>query len=118
MLGWLVWDYYSGNLTANPLQAATQRTGKYALILLVSSLACTPLNILFGWKTALNLRRMLGLYAFMFAVMHMLIFVGLDYGFPVAGPGLQALYLGGADYADYSYPVSCYFVSMVDEAAG
>jgi len=81
MLGWLVWDYYSGNLTANPLQAATQRTGKYALILLVSSLACTPLNILFGWKTALNLRRMLGLYAFMFAVMHMLIFVGLDYGF-------------------------------------
>lgn len=81
MLGWLVWDYYSGNLTANPLQAATQRTGKYALILLVSSLACTPLNILFGWKTALNLRRMLGLYAFMFAVVHMLIFVGLDYGF-------------------------------------
>lgn len=81
MLGWLVWDYYSGNLTANPLQAATQRTGKYALILLVSSLACTPLNTLFGWKTALNLRRMLGLYAFMYAVMHMLIFVGLDYGF-------------------------------------
>ena len=81
MLGWLVWDYYSGNLTANPLQAATQHTGKYALILLVASLACTPLNTLFGWKTALKLRRMLGLYAFMFAFMHVLIFVGLDYGF-------------------------------------
>lgn len=81
MLGWLAWDYYNGNLTANPLQAATQRTGKYALILLVSSLACTPLNTLFGWKSALKFRRMLGLYAFMFAILHMLIFVGLDYGF-------------------------------------
>ncbi|OGO33934.1 MAG: hypothetical protein A2Z16_03525 [Chloroflexi bacterium RBG_16_54_18] len=80
-LGWLIWDYYSGNLTANPLQAATQRTGKYALILLVASLACTPLNTLFGWKMSLKFRRMLGLYAFMFAVIHMLIFVGLDYGF-------------------------------------
>src|SRR4030067_1955933 len=81
LLGWLVWDYYSGNLTVNPLQAATQRTGKYALILLVASLACTPLNTLFGWKMSLKFRRMLGLYAFMFAVIHMLIFVGLDYGF-------------------------------------
>ena len=80
-LGWLIWDYYNGNLTANPLQAATQRTGKYALIMLVSSLACTPLNTLFGWKIALKFRRMLGLYAFMFATIHMLIFVGLDYGF-------------------------------------
>ena len=81
LLGLLVWDYYSGNLTVNPFQAATQRTGKYALIMLVASLACTPLNTLFSWRYALKLRRMLGLYAFMFASIHMLIFVGLDYGF-------------------------------------
>lgn len=81
LLGWLVWDYFTGNLTANPLQAATQRTGKLALIMLVASLACTPLNTLFGWKPALKIRRMLGLYAFMFGFIHMLIFVGLDYGF-------------------------------------
>ena len=40
---WLVWDYAGGNLTANPIQAATLRTGKTALILLVLTLAVTPL---------------------------------------------------------------------------
>jgi methionine sulfoxide reductase heme-binding subunit len=81
LLAWLVWDYYAGKLSLNPLQVATQRTGKYALIMLVASLACTPLNTLFAWREALKLRRLLGLYAFFFAVIHVLIFVGLDYGF-------------------------------------
>lgn len=80
-LAWLIWDYMTGNLSVNPFQAATQRTGKLALIMLVASLACTPLNTFFGVKIALKVRRLLGLYAFMFAVLHMLIFVGLDYGF-------------------------------------
>ena len=77
---WLLWDYYTGNLTINPIQAATQRTGKYALILLVLSLAATPANTLFGFRQALKVRRALGLYAFMYAAIHLTIFVGLDYG--------------------------------------
>lgn len=80
-LAWLVWDYLTGNLSVNPLQAATQRTGKFALVTLISSLACSPLNTFFGLKIAIKVRRLLGLYAFMFACIHMLIFVGLDYGF-------------------------------------
>lgn len=77
----LVWAYFTGNLTVNPIQALTQRTGKFALVFLVLSLACTPANILFGFRQALKVRRALGLYAFGFALSHLFILVGLDYGF-------------------------------------
>ncbi len=77
----LVWDFYNNNLTFNPIQEATLRTGKTALVLLVLSLACTPMNTLFGWRGVLRVRRPLGLYAFFYASVHFLIFVGLDYGF-------------------------------------
>jgi sulfoxide reductase heme-binding subunit YedZ len=81
LAAWLIWDAWMGNLTVNPIQAATQRTGKYALVLLVLSLACTPLNTLFGFRQALTVRRLLGLYAFLFAATHFAIFVWIDYGF-------------------------------------
>ena len=77
----LIWDYFQDNLTVNPIQEITFRTGKYALVLLVLSLACTPLNTLIGFREALRLRRPLGLYAFMYASFHFLTFIGLDYGF-------------------------------------
>jgi sulfoxide reductase heme-binding subunit YedZ len=51
------------------------------MVLLVLSLACTPVNTLFGWRQALKLRRPLGLYAFLYAFAHFLIFAGLDYRF-------------------------------------
>jgi methionine sulfoxide reductase heme-binding subunit len=81
LVAWLARDAWTGNLTVNPIQAAEQRTGKDALILLVLSLACTPLNTLFGWRQALTVRRSLGLYAFMFAALHFTIFIWIDYGF-------------------------------------
>lgn len=80
-LAWLVWDWWANRLTVNPIQDLTFRTGKPALILLVLSLACTPLNTLFGFRQVLPLRKPLGLYAFMYVSLHFLIFVGLDYGF-------------------------------------
>jgi sulfoxide reductase heme-binding subunit YedZ len=78
---WLVWAYNAHRLTVNPIQNATQRTGKYALVLLVLSLACTPLNTLLGWKEVIKVRRPLGLYAFIYTAIHFLIFSGLDYAF-------------------------------------
>jgi sulfoxide reductase heme-binding subunit YedZ len=51
------------------------------LVFLVLSLACTPINSVFGYRPVLRLRRTLGLYAFMYVALHLLIFVGLDYGF-------------------------------------
>lgn len=79
-LAWLGWEYLTHNLTVNPIQAATQRTGKDALTLLVLSLACTPLNSLFGLRAALRVRRALGVYAFLYASLHLFIFAVLDYG--------------------------------------
>jgi len=77
----LVVNWTQDNLTFNPIQALELRTGKYALVLLILSLACTPLNTVFGFRQALKVRRPLGLYAFLYASLHFLIFIGLDYQF-------------------------------------
>ena len=76
----LLLDYFLGNLSVNPIQDIEQRTGRAAITLLVLSLMCTPLNTLFGWKELLKRRRALGLYTFMYASIHVLIFLDLDYG--------------------------------------
>ncbi len=80
-LALLVWDFTQDRLTVNPIQEITLRTGSYSLILLVLSLACTPAGTMFGLKSLLRLRRPLGLYGFMYASLHTLNFIGLDYGF-------------------------------------
>ncbi|MFC1936222.1 sulfite oxidase heme-binding subunit YedZ [Chloroflexota bacterium] len=80
-LGLLIWDYFTNNLTFNPIQEATLRTGKTAIVLLVLSIAATPLNTLFKFRQALKVRSALGLYTFFFAALHGLIFIGADYGF-------------------------------------
>ena len=80
-LAWMIWDFLTDNLTANPIQDITFRTGKDALVLLVLSLACTPLNTVLGFREGLKVRRALGLYAFLYVCLHFLTFVGLDYGF-------------------------------------
>jgi sulfoxide reductase heme-binding subunit YedZ len=78
---WLIFNAWQGNLTADPIRASILRTGKIALVLLVLSLACTPLNSIFGFKPALRVRRLLGDYSFMYVCLHFAIIVSLDYGF-------------------------------------
>jgi len=80
-LAWLLWAYWQGLFIIDPVREITTRTGKTALILLILSLACTPMNTMFGFKQALRVRRPLGLYALMYAGLHFLTFLGLDYGF-------------------------------------
>ena len=80
VLVFLIFDFFTGNLSANPIQELEQRTGRHAITLLVLSLACTPLNTLFKWPELLRRRRALGLYAFMYATIHVLIYMDLDYG--------------------------------------
>jgi sulfoxide reductase heme-binding subunit YedZ len=76
----LLFEAFAGGLTANPIQHIEQRTGRAALTLLFLSLTATPLHGLFGWREPLQYRRTLGLYAFMYAVIHVVIFADLDYG--------------------------------------
>ena len=80
-LVWLIWDFFQGNLGPDIIREATLRTGKAALIMLIASLACTPINTIFKFKQVLKLRRPLGLYSFMYASIHFAIFIGVDYFF-------------------------------------
>ena len=77
----LIFDALNDNLTFHPIQAATQRTGGAAIILLGLSLACSPLSTYLQWKMAIKLRRPLGLYAFLYAAVHFTLFVAVDFGF-------------------------------------
>jgi methionine sulfoxide reductase heme-binding subunit len=79
----LIFDSLTNNLTVNPIQYLTVRTGKFALVMLILSLACTPVNTLFGFRQALKVRRPLGLYAFFYATLHFLIFLVVDYSLNV-----------------------------------
>lgn len=79
-LAWLLWDYNAGNLTVNPIQDITFRTGKPALVLLVLSLAVTPLQTILNWREIVPTRKWLGLYAWCYVSIHFLVFIGLDYG--------------------------------------
>jgi sulfoxide reductase heme-binding subunit YedZ len=83
-LALLLFDAAMGRLSVNPIQDLTLRTGKPALYLLMLCLACTPANLLLGWKWAVALRKPLGLYGFLYVCLHLLIFVALDYGLNLA----------------------------------
>lgn len=74
----LVADAINGNLTANPIENLTHRTGWWALVLLMVTLAITPVRRLFGWNRPVRYRRMLGLFAFFYASLHVAIYFGLD----------------------------------------
>lgn len=76
----IVYGVLTNHLTANPIQQMEIRTGRHAIALLVLSLACTPLTTLTGWRELLKRRRALGLYAIMYAVLHVIIFIDLDNG--------------------------------------
>ena len=77
----LIWDYIQGNLSANPIRDIQLRTGATAINLLMLTLACKPTSILTGFKAVLSLRRPLGIYAFIYVLLHFINFVGLDYSF-------------------------------------
>ena len=74
----LIFYYLRDDLTANPIRYLTLRTGMVGLILLVASLACTPVSILFGWRQAIQIRRTFGLYAFMYITLHLLVYAVVE----------------------------------------
>ncbi len=81
--GWLAWDVAAGNLSANPIEDITHRTGDWTLRLLLVTLAVTPLRRLSGLTALLKLRRMLGLFAFFYACLHFTTYIWLDQQFTV-----------------------------------
>ena len=75
-----MYEWTTGTFSINPIQELEQRTGRHAITLLVLSLMCTPINTIFKWSEPIKRRRTLGLYAFLYATIHVIIFVDLDYG--------------------------------------
>lgn len=69
-----------GTLGADAVAEGLNRLGLLALIFLVASLACTPLQTLTGKAWPIKLRKMLGLYAFFYAALHLGTYAGLDQG--------------------------------------
>jgi sulfoxide reductase heme-binding subunit YedZ len=74
----LSWDAARGDLTANPIENLTHRTGFWALTLLLVTLSVTPIRRLTGWNRVIQYRRMIGLFAFFYACLHVAIYFGLD----------------------------------------
>ena len=77
----LFYGYYTNDLTANPGDYITDQTGTWALAMLVISLTVTPLRRLTKWNELIKLRRMLGLFSFFYATLHMLTWVVLFHYF-------------------------------------
>lgn len=80
----LLWGIFTDNLGVNPVETLTEETGIWALRFLLVTLAITPLRRLSGWSWLTQLRRMLGLYAFFYAVLHFLVYLVFDQGFSLA----------------------------------
>src|SRR5665648_104569 len=74
----LGWDTATGGLSVDPVRDLTQRTGKDAFVLLVLSLAVGPAVRLTGLRLVSPLARTFGIYAFGYAALHLLVFVGVD----------------------------------------
>lgn len=77
-LAWLLWQWWAGGLGANPIEATTRFLGDWALRLLLVTLAITPARELSGWQRLAAFRRMLGLFAFFYASLHVGSYVVLD----------------------------------------
>lgn len=78
---YLLFRTFTGRLTANPIEDITLTTGIWALRFLVVTLAITPLRRVTGWNRVIQYRRMLGLFAFFYATLHVATFVVLDHYF-------------------------------------
>jgi sulfoxide reductase heme-binding subunit YedZ len=90
----MIWQFQTGNLGADPVNTLTHETGDWTVYMLLLSLAITPVRRLspkLAWLV--RFRRMLGLYAFFWATLHLLTYVLLFSGFDLVG-ALTALRAG------------------------
>ena len=77
-LAWLGWLIANQDLTANPAEFMNRYLGEWAIRILWVALAVTPVKILTGWKQVLLFRRLIGLFAFFYVVLHVTSYVAID----------------------------------------
>lgn len=77
-MAWTVWLAGTGGLGPEPIAEAVRQSGLWALRFLLLALAVTPLRILTGLSALARFRRMIGLFAFFYALLHVATYVGID----------------------------------------
>lgn len=89
-LGWLIFALYSDTnlgtqyMTADPVQKLDRELGDWALIMIITTLAVRPVSELAGIRDMIAYRRMIGLYAFFYALLHVSSYVGINLQFELA----------------------------------
>ena len=77
-LAFLAFDAYRGALGANPIEFFLRTTGVLTLVFLLITLSITPLRKMSGWNSLVKYRRMLGLYSFFYAALHLVTYSVFD----------------------------------------
>ena len=77
-LALLLWDTAHKNVGPNPLEFATRTTGTLTLVFLLLTLAITPIRKIIGLNWLTKFRRMLGLFAFFYAFLHLTTYIWFD----------------------------------------
>jgi sulfoxide reductase heme-binding subunit YedZ len=77
----LVWLGFNDDLTANPVEFVERSTGYWTLFMLLVTLSLSPIRLLTGRTWQLQYRRMLGLFMFFYACLHLSTYIWLDYSF-------------------------------------
>ena len=80
-LGYLIACFATDNLGTNPIDFVTRTLGDWTLRILLTSLAMTPLRILTGSAIPIVFRRLLGLFAFAYVILHFSVWIVLDFFF-------------------------------------
>ncbi|MFY7866399.1 sulfite oxidase heme-binding subunit YedZ [Roseateles sp.] len=90
-LAYLIWGAAAGQLGANPAEALIRQLGEWALRALCLTLAITPLRSILNWPFLARFRRMLGLFTFFYASLHLLAYGWLDMGLELTDIGRDIL---------------------------
>lgn len=83
----MAWRLAQGTLGADPIAVALNQLGYLAILFLTATLLCSPLKLAFGWTWGIRLRRMLGLFAFFYATLHLATYALIDQALDVATIG-------------------------------
>ena len=79
--GLLVAGAVMGTLGVNPVEKITHETGDWTLRFLMVTLAITPIRRITKWNGLVRYRRMIGLFAFFYALLHFSTYLVLDHFF-------------------------------------
>jgi len=75
---WLAVNFLQRNLGINPVEKIIHIQGRWTLVFLLAAMAVTPIRRLTGWNRIIQVRRLIGLFAFAYACIHFLAYAGMD----------------------------------------